>query len=160
MTAPPLSIERFRALVAAYGGRLEVWPEHEAASAREFVAASAEARALLAAEAELDRLLAAESVPPEVPARLLRRLNEVPIRAPQKRVLWPFGRAWVPALGWAFAGALGIGWGLFSPPFEASELETTPAVMSASGSAREATAAEPDDDISALAGGTLVEFEE
>jgi len=154
-----LSLERFRALVAAYGGRLEVWPEHEAHSARELVAVSAEARALLTAEAELDRAFELASAPPEVPARLLRRLNEVPLRTPQRRVFWPFGRAWVPALGWAFAAALGISWGLFSPPFETTEPDTAPIVASAGVTSHEAPAAS-EDDFAALARGTLVEFEE
>jgi hypothetical protein len=160
MTPPPLPLERFRELTAAYGARLELWPEDAAAAARELLAASAEARALFDAEAELDREFAAASAPAEVPPQLLRRLNEVPIRAPQRRVLWPFGRAWVPALGWAFAAALGVSWGLFAPPFEASESDTGAAVASAASPAADAAPAVAEDDFAALARGTLVDFEE
>ena len=160
MTPPPLPLERFRELVAAYGARLELWPADEAARARELVAMSAEARALFDAETELDRELVGVSAPPEVPARLLRRLNEVPLRAPQRRVLWPFGRAWVPALGWAFAAALGVSWGLFAPPFEGNESDSGAAVASVAPSANDVAPAAAEDDVAALARGTLVDFEE
>ena len=162
----PLSLTRFRELVAAYGGTLELWPHDELNAARELLVVSAEARALLEAEAAFDRELVAASALPEVPATLLRRLNEVPLRAPQRRVWWPFGRAWVPAVGWAFAAALGVSWGLFATPFEAVDAGTTPAVAALDSSAEldssadEAPATPADDDFSALARGTLVEFEE
>jgi hypothetical protein len=156
----PLALARFRELVAAYGGRLELWPQAEVGAARELLAVSAEARALLEAETAFDRELAVANEPPEVPAALLRRLNEVPLRAPQRRVWWPFGRAWVPAVGWAMAAALGVSWGLFAPPFEAVEGETAPTVAALDSSAEVAPAAPADDDFSALARGTLVEFEE
>lgn len=157
---PPLSFDRFRELVAAYGARLELWPEDEAAAARELVAASAEARGLLALEAELDRELVAASSPPEVPARLLRRLNEVPIRAPQRRAWWPFGRTWVPALGFAFAAALGVGLGMFTGSFETSDLGQETAVVTADSAASPAQVPAGEEEFSAIARGTLVEFEE
>ena len=157
---PPLALARFRELVGAYGGRLELWPEAEVNAARELVAVSAEARALVEEEAAFDRALVAASAPLEVPATLLRRLNEVPLRAPQRRVWWPFGRAWVPAAGWAFAAALGVSWGLFATPFETVEVGTEPAVAALASSAQDTPAAAADDDFGALARGTLVEFEE
>jgi hypothetical protein len=153
-------LDRFRELVAAYGGRLELWPADEVSAARELLAGSAEARALVAAEAAFDRELVATNTPPEVPAALLRRLNEVPLRSPQRRVWWPFGRAWVPAVGWAFAAALGVSWGLFATPFEAVDAGTGTSVAALDSSAEEAPASPADDDFSALARGTLVEFEE
>ena len=155
----PLALARFRELVTAYGGRLELWPHEEVNAARELLAVSAEARALLEEEAAFDREFAIVNQPPEVPAALLRRLNEVPLRAPQRRVWWPFGRAWVPAVGWAFAAAVGVSWGLFATPFETAEAEMAPAVAALDSSAA-APAAPADDDFSALARGTLVEFEE
>jgi len=155
----PLALARFRELLAAYGGRLELWPHDEVKAARELLAVSAEARALLEQESAFDRELAVVHQPPEVPAALLRRLNEVPLRAPQRRVWWPFGRAWVPAVGWAFAAAVGVSWGLFATPFETAEAEMAPAVAALDSSAA-APAAPADDDFSALARGTLVEFEE
>ena len=156
----PLGLPRFRELVAAYGGRLELWPPAHVSAARELLAVSAEARALLEAETAFDRELAAANQPPEVPAALLRRLNEVPLRAPQRRVWWPFGRAWVPAVGWAIAAALGVSWGLFATPFDAVEGEAAPTVAALDSSAEAAPASPADDDFSALARGTLVEFEE
>jgi hypothetical protein len=154
-----LSLERMRELVAAYGGRLELWPASERASARELCETSAEARALLAAEAVFDLALTDASVEPEPRADFLRRLNEIPLRTPQRRVWWPFRRAWIPAVGWAFAAVVGLGWGLESAPFDESEL-VTGTVTAVDSAAPKAAAAQTDEDLSALARGTLVEFQE
>jgi len=153
----PLSFERFAELVAAYGGELELWPADERAAAAALLETSAEARALVAAEAELDGALAEPNAAPEPSAALMRRLNEIPVRVAQRRVWWPFRRAWIPAVGWAFAAAVGVGWGLVGTPFEESELTATSAVAVGSVT-QEAPAA--DEDLSALARGTLVEFQE
>ena len=80
----PLSLERFRALIAAYGARPELWPEAERAAALALRDASAEARGLFEEEAALDATLGALPEP-DVSPGFLRRLNEVPLRAPQKR---------------------------------------------------------------------------
>jgi hypothetical protein len=151
----PLALARFRAIVAAYGAKSELWPEAERAAALALCAASAEARALLAEEAELDGVLAS-ALPPPAPD-LLRRLNEVPLRTPQHRAWWPFQRAWVPVLGWAFAALLGLGCGL-GLPFEQDEPDVVATVASAGTSAPDSTPA--DDELAALVSGSLAEFTE
>lgn len=155
--SPPLSFERFSELVAAYGGRLELWPDDERAAAEALLATSDAARALMAAEAELDFVLAEPSAEPEPSAELMRRLNEIPLRAPQRRARWPFRRVWIPAVAWAFAAAIGVGWGLVGAPFEASEPSVTSA-LNVDAPAEDVASA--DDDLAALARGTLVEFQE
>jgi hypothetical protein len=153
----PLSFERFSELVASYGGRVELWPDGERAAGEALLESSEQARALVAAEAELDVLFAEPSAPPVPSAALMRRLNEIPLRVPQRRVWWPFRRVWIPAVAWAFAAALGLGWGIAGTPFEDGELATASAE---SADAAPADAASTDDDWSALARGTLVEFQE
>ena len=156
MTAA-LSLERFRALLAAYGARTELWPETERAAALLLCEASAEARSLLAAEAGLDAHLASGAVPPEPAPDFLRRLNEVPLRAPQKRALWPFRNAWIPAFSWALAAVVGLGWGLQSAPFESDD-SASPSVAAVDSATPSTLTA--DDDLAALAGGALSELED
>jgi len=153
----PLSLERFRALLSAYGGRSELWPEAERAAAQALCAGSAEARALLAVEAELDAQLSSVAVPPEPGPELWRRLNEVPLRAPQKRVWWPFRSAWIPAFAWALSAVVGVGWGLESAPLD-SEDATSASVATAD--AATASTLTPVDEFAALAGGSLPELED
>ena len=152
-----LSLERFSALLAAYGARFELWPEAEREAARSLAGSSAEARALVAAEVELDAEFAA-SEPPEPRAEFWRRVNEVPLRAPQRRRLWPFGGAWVPAFGWAFAACVGLGLGFVAGPLDTGELDQPSAVASADSAVPDATPL--DDDFTELARGTLVDWEE
>jgi hypothetical protein len=153
-----LTLERFRALTLAYGGRLELWPSAEREAARALVAESVEARALLAAEAGLDRVLESASPAPDLSPDLWRRLNELPARAPQRRLVWPFRRAWIPAVSWALAAAVGLAWGLESAPLEGPDAD-------AGGSVASVDSASPDvltldDDLDALASGSLAELEE
>lgn len=157
----PMSAERFRALASAYGARLELWPEQERSAARALAESSAEARGWLEQEAGLDAALSSlDELEPS--AALLRRLNEVPLRAPQRRWLWSLRGAWIPALGWAFAAALGLGWGLLDPPLDWGEPAADSAALSVApveaGSGDVAPATE--DEWSALVRGSLAELEE
>jgi hypothetical protein len=154
----PLDLERFRALTLAYGGRLERWPSAERDSARALCAESAEARALLSAEAGLDAALASAAPAPDLPPELWRRLNELPVRAPQRRIFWPFQRAWIPAVSWALAAVVGVVWGLESAPFERLDADAARGVATVESVSPDALAA--DDDLDALVGGALAEFEE
>jgi hypothetical protein len=82
------------------------------------------------------------------------------VRTPQRRVYWPFGRAWIPAVSWAFAAVLGLGWGITSAPFdttEATDEDVTSSVASVDSAAADTLAAE--DDLDALVGGSLAELE-
>lgn len=162
----PLSFERFGELVAAYGGRLELWPDGERAAAESLLESSEAARALLAAEAELDVMFDEPSAAPEPSAALMRRLNEIPLRSPQRSAWWPFRRAWIPAVAWAFAAAVGVSWGVVGTPFDDGELAATSALGVDSAAPDGAAPAAPDgaapadEDLIALARGTLVDFEE
>jgi ferric-dicitrate binding protein FerR (iron transport regulator) len=110
MTEKTLSIERFEALVAAYGADLRRFPEKERAAAEGTLATSARARELFTREAELDAALV--SLPaPELSPALARRLAEVPLRAPQRRFGLPSIRWVVPGLGWAAALSFGLWFG-------------------------------------------------
>lgn len=154
----PLDLERFRALSLAYGGRLERWPSAEREAAHALCRESAEARALLSAEAGLDAALASAAPAPDLPPELWRRLNELPARAPQRRMFWPFQRAWIPAVSWALAAAVGVAWGLESAPFESADSDAAQGVATVDSASPDAPSAE--DDLDALVGGELAELEE
>jgi hypothetical protein len=91
----------------------------------------------------------------------LRRLNEVPLRALQKRAFWSLRGLWVPAVSWAFAAAVGLGFGLTTEPMD-DEADTTTSVAAAESAAPGPTASSSasEDDLSALAQGALNELEE
>jgi hypothetical protein len=158
VSAPRVSLERFRTLLEAYGARPELWPVEERAPALALRDASAEARALFDAELALDAAFAGV-VDAELDPGFLRRLNEVPLRAPQKRAWFSLRGLWVPAVSWAFAAAVGLGFGLTTEPF-GEEADATEPVASAAVVAPDATASVTDDDMSALARGVLGDFEE
>jgi hypothetical protein len=158
VSAGGLSLERFRALLEAYGARPELWPAAERAAALALRDGSVEARALFEAELGLDVEFAGV-VDPELAPDLMRRLNEVPLRAPQKRAWFSLRGLWVPAASWAFAAAVGLGFGLSTEPF-GDEADVTTTVASASATAPDTAAPLGDDDITALAGGVLGDFEE
>ena len=108
---PELSLERFEALVAAYGGDFTRYPERERAGAEALVARSRDARRIFEAARAFDSLLQAARA--ELPTRLelVARLGAIPSAYTQERsvvALLPFrsrGRAWLAA---AAAMLLGI----------------------------------------------------
>jgi hypothetical protein len=157
----PLSLERFRALIAAYGARPELWPEAERAAALALRDASAEARGLFEEEAALDATLGALSEP-DVSPGFLRRLNEVPLRAPQKRRWFALPGMWIPAVSWAFAAVLGLGLGFSTDVLETDEADggTTVAAVDSGAPSSEAATATGEEDFSALALDALDELEE
>jgi ferric-dicitrate binding protein FerR (iron transport regulator) len=111
MTEKTLSIERFEALIAAYGADVRRFPAQEREAAEQTLAVSPRARELLAREAELDEALGSLPVP-EISPGLARRLAEVPLRAPQRRFGLPGMRWLVPGLGWAAALSFGLWFGM------------------------------------------------
>lgn len=153
-----LELERFRALVEAYGGRFELWPEDERELGRALLLESAEARALVRAEADLDARLAAELAPEPSP-ELWRRLNEIPARVPQRRPFWRLRGFWIPAVGWALAAAIGFGWGLEAAPLDASLLGADSEAVTSDTTAGDSPALDTDD-LGALARGAVPELEE
>ena len=108
---PEVSLERFEALVAAYGGDFTRYPERERAGAEALVARSRDARRIFEAARAFDALL--HSARAELPSRLelVARLGTIPSTYAQERsvvALLPFrsrGRAWLAA---AAAMLLGI----------------------------------------------------
>jgi hypothetical protein len=115
----PLDPKHFEALLAAYGARVELWPEGEREAALALLATSAPARSLSEREAALDRLFS-ESAPSQATPALLRRLNELPIRHPRAERPRRFGATVATVLAWSAALALGVLWGA------ESEIPATP----------------------------------
>jgi ferric-dicitrate binding protein FerR (iron transport regulator) len=111
MSERTLSIERFEALVAAYGADLARFPAKEREAAERTLASSERARELFTREAALDVALVALPEP-EVSRNLARRLAEVPLRSPQRRFGFPRLRWVVPGLGWAAALSFGLWFGM------------------------------------------------
>lgn len=157
MSTRAVSLERFRALLDAYGARPELWPAEERPAALALRDVSPEARALFDAEIALDAEFAGV-VDPELDPSFLRRLNEVPLRAPQKRAWFSLRGLWLPAASWAFAAVLGLGFGLTAEPL--AEEDGTEPVAAASAVAPDTAPSLAEDDISALARGALFDFEE
>jgi hypothetical protein len=116
----PLSEERFRELLDAYGAEISRFPEPERRAAELLLDSSESARAWFDAERELDaRLLkslsaALEPLSPE----LERRLAGIPIRHPQAGRGGGLVRLFVPAVAWAAAACVGIWLGSGALPID------------------------------------------
>jgi hypothetical protein len=109
-SAAQMPIDRFAAILDAYGAEARRWPAAERAAAESLLAASAEAQALQAQAAQLDQLLTA-SVAPAPSAALRAAILQVAPRGAGNR---PAGAAetlrglWQALLG-TLTGELG-GW--------------------------------------------------
>jgi len=123
---PELSLERFAALVEAYGAEFDRFPLHERTAAKALLLRSREARELLSAAQAFDGILAAarENLPtPELEARL----DDIPQRFAQERVrprLLPFRSRQQTALAAAAAVLLGL-LGEHYAPDDALELDSS-----------------------------------
>ena len=122
-----ISLERFAAIVDAYGASPMRWPADERGAAEALLAFSADARALLDEARMLDGVLAA--APVEVPsdalvARLMaarpRPATPVPAGKPRSifreliSAIWPYGSPAIPAGALAASIMLGIALGSVS----------------------------------------------
>jgi hypothetical protein len=119
-TAGSMSLERFEALVDAYGAQSDRWPDEERSSALALLSDSAPAQQALHGATALDDLLdnLLDDAPVEEPSAALRRqiLAAAPERQPTwlerldrlSEQLWPFTPRWQPATGLAAAAAFGI----------------------------------------------------
>ena len=147
MSAAPMTLDRFRELAAAYGAKLERWPESERASANRLLESSTAALSVLREERALDsELLLAE--PAALSSAFERKLAEIPVRHPQA-ALSPFRRwLWAPLLGWSVAAALGLVLGAGFADADDIPAATATAEVSA------------DEAIDALALGDITEWEE
>jgi len=99
-----MDLNRFEALVAAYGATPNRWPEEERAAAEAFARADPRAAALLAEADSIDALLFTHRV--AEPSRTLRAM--VIEAAPRKRRLTGRARLWWSGLALALAGAGGM----------------------------------------------------
>ena len=112
-----MELDRFRALMDAYGAVSERWPEEERSGAVALLAISGEATAL---RREAERLDAALDLVPEVApsqALMARILSECEEPRPAARArwidtlveaIWPDGRIWQPLGAFATAAVLGL----------------------------------------------------
>ena len=105
-----MNIERFKALVDAYGASPARWPADERAAALSFAETAAEARRLLHGEAALDRLLDAADTLPATRALEDRILAAFPQRPPRtsRRWLAALPEHWMPGAAIACSLALGL----------------------------------------------------
>lgn len=105
-----MDIERFKALIEAYGSDADRWPELERAAALTFVEGSAEAHRLLEEEIALDRAL--DAVPTQSVSRTLedRILATLPARGATRDVWWRSlaAQRWAPAAAVACSLVLGL----------------------------------------------------
>ena len=107
---PELSLERFAALVEAYGADFERFPLHERSAAKALLLRSREARELLSAAQAFDTILAAARENLPTPA-LEARLDSIPQRFAQERArprLLPFRSRQQTVLAAAAAVLLGL----------------------------------------------------
>jgi hypothetical protein len=118
-----LDLARFKQYLAAYGARLQAWPEAARAEAEGLRVRSAAARELWRREAALDARLNAEQPLPPSPDLVAAVLAAAPSANAARvqgwrrwgPVLWPFGPPWQPAAGMAAAAMLGILVGFSEP---------------------------------------------
>jgi hypothetical protein len=153
----PLDLERFKALLAAYGARPERFPETEREAALALLAVSEEARALARAESTLDDVFVRAPAAELSPA-LARKLAEIPIRrarVEKRSRLAPLATA----LGWAAAAAFGVIWGARTEALDsaAADPATETSVRAASSSD---AMDEADEELIALALGAVTPLEE
>lgn len=130
-TGKRVDLERFAAIVDAYGADADAWPAEERAGALALLEVSAKAVELRAEAARLDGFL--DELPELAPSVALseRILEEAP--APARGwterwaqvvdAVWPFGPSWQPVAALATAAVLGITFGLVMPESSAPEGE-------------------------------------
>jgi hypothetical protein len=117
MTTPP-DLERFKALLGAYGAQPERFPDGERDAARALLESSEEARALARAESSLDDVFALAPAP-ELSPRLARKLAELPIRHARPERRSRFAGVFT-GLGWGAATAFGVYWGAHTEALESA----------------------------------------
>ena len=131
-----MTLDRFAALVDAYGASPARWPEGERAAAVELMQASAEARRLAEEADRLDRLLDTPQTVPVTRALQDRILAALADHAPAPRgKRLTFGR-WLPAGAVACSLLLGLAIGTQVPALAGLDEDTLAqnAAMSASAS--------------------------
>jgi hypothetical protein len=131
---PELSLERFSALVEAYGADFDRFPLHERSAAKALLLRSREAQQLLSAAQAFDGILAAARENLATP-ELEARLDDIPQRFVQERArprLLPFRSRQQTVLAAAAAVLLGLVGERYVPQDVLEPSPTTSAVDSAS----------------------------
>jgi len=126
-----MTVDRVRALLAAYGADPERWPAAERAAAERLLADDPALASEFADARAFDSLL--DALPAPAPSPALRvRLKDIPDRArlgwtAPLAWLWPFGTPWRPAAGLVAAALLGVIVGIATPETTtaASDVATT-----------------------------------
>ena len=108
-----MTLERFKAILEAYGGDDKRWPAAERDAARTFAASSSEAQRLLADARMLDRLLDGAASSPTSRALEDRILASFPKGEAAGRSNW--SRQWIPAGAIAASLMLGLATGAALP---------------------------------------------
>jgi ferric-dicitrate binding protein FerR (iron transport regulator) len=152
----PLDLERFKELLAAYGGKPERFPEREREAAFALLERSEEARALFAAESALDEVFAVAPAP-ELSSSLARKLAELPIRHPHAERRSRFAGLFT-ALGWAAAAAVGVIWGAHSEALDGAESGDTAETSTSSAASEDPL--DDDAELVELALGEVTQLEE
>jgi hypothetical protein len=154
----PLDLERFKALLAAYGARPERFPEDEREAALALLASSEVAQSLARAEAALDSVFALAPAP-QLSPNLARKLAELPIRKahPERRSR---RAAWFTGLGWAAAAAFGVFWGARTEALETTSAGDESAEITAPAPSGGTDLDEDDEELVELALGGLPQLSE
>lgn len=107
-----MTIERFAALLDAYGANSRRWPAIEREAAQSLIAADPRARALLAETEALDAVLDADPAPHVSPELRARVLAAAPTPSQARRwALAAWARLWAPGAGLAAAAVAGVMFG-------------------------------------------------
>ena len=152
MTGPTdMKLERFRALLEAYGAAPERWPEEERAAATALLADSDDARTLRRKAASLDDALDLVEAPapsPELARRIEELVHDRPAAAVRSKPslthrLRAWRAAWRPAI-LAASGALGLAAGIAAaqPPQTTSTAFDTVELSALAGGLADLRAAE------------------
>jgi hypothetical protein len=115
----PMTAERFKTLLEAYGADVGRWPQAERLSAHDYAQTAPEAVALLAEARAIDALLAKLPAPEPRPALMTSILAQIHRRPARQRgagaaltglldALWPRAAAWKPASVFVSALVLGV----------------------------------------------------
>ncbi|MFT6583195.1 MAG: hypothetical protein ACJAU6_003647 [Alphaproteobacteria bacterium] len=116
-----MKIERFQAILDAYGANPDQWPAEERNAAQHLAETSSTAQAMMTDAAALDQFLDAArgAIPQAEPSpELLADILAAATPAARHRwtaLLWPFGLVWKPASALAMAGLLGLFLGAITP---------------------------------------------
>jgi hypothetical protein len=128
-----MNIQRFKALVEAYGANPARWPEAERVAALLFTEQSGEARDMLREATAFDRLL--DTAESQATTRTLedRILATFPAKVVKPRTHW-FVQHWIPAAAVACSLALGLAVGAALPGLAGvNDTAADPALIALSG---------------------------